>query len=267
MNEIGRNIKRLRQNKAVTQEQTAEYLHISAQAVSKWECGTAMPDIALLPALADYFGVSIDELLGYRRGGYTEKENLIRLMYANGGLTFPDGTPEHFRLDTERFTTNAQILKIGRCFADCIRDNHLNPDLILGIAYHGIAFSGAAAFAMFETYGTTVHYGYDRMVPDSRGRCFCGCTPQHGDRVVIVDDLICSGKNLSERIDRLLTYVDVRISGIMVLADVYPESEVCSGGKHWIEERYGTKVFPLLTVDDITAAYHNGIIAPELLDS
>ena len=83
MNEIGRNIKRLRQNKAVTQEQTAEYLHISAQAVSKWECGTAMPDIALLPALADYFGVSIDELLGYRRGGYTEKENLI-LLFANG---------------------------------------------------------------------------------------------------------------------------------------------------------------------------------------
>lgn len=258
MNEIGRNIKRLRQNKAVTQEQTAEYLHISAQAVSKWECGTAMPDIALLPALADYFGVSIDELLGYRRGGYTEKENLIRLMYANGALVFPDGTPENFRLDTERFTTNAQISKIGRCFADCIRDNHLNPDIIFGIAYHGIAFSAAAAFALFENYGTTVQYGYDRMVPDSRGRYFCGCTPQNGNRVVIVDDLICSGKNLSERIERLLNYAEIQIVSIVVIADVSP-----SPRKHWIEERYGTKIFSLLTAGDITAAYTDGIIPSE----
>ncbi|MBQ9718855.1 MAG: helix-turn-helix domain-containing protein [Clostridia bacterium] len=263
MNIIGRNIKRLRQSKAVTQEQVAEQLHVSSQAVSKWECGSAMPDIALLPALADYFGVSTDELLGYRRGGYTEKENLIRLMYAGGVLTFPNGKIENFRLDTERFTTNAQIAKIGGCFADCIRDNHLAPDMILGIAYHGIAFSSAASYAMFEKYGTTVHYGCDRMIPDSRGRWFCGYTPQDEDRIVIVDDLIYSGTNLSERLDRLLKYAKVKIAGIAVIADVYPEDGTSASGRHQIEERYKTKVFPLLTAEDITAAYRDGIIAPE----
>ena len=59
---IGKNIKRLRQNKNITQEQLAQALHLSNQAVSKWEKETALPDISLLPLLADYFGITIDEL-------------------------------------------------------------------------------------------------------------------------------------------------------------------------------------------------------------
>ena len=50
---IGTNIKRLRQNKDVTQEQLGNVLGITSQAVSKWECETALPDIDLLPKLAD----------------------------------------------------------------------------------------------------------------------------------------------------------------------------------------------------------------------
>ena len=59
---IGKNIKRLRQNKSLTQEQLAQALHVSNQAVSKWEKETALPDITFLPQLADYFGITIDEL-------------------------------------------------------------------------------------------------------------------------------------------------------------------------------------------------------------
>lgn len=60
--EIGNQIKALRTQRAVTQETLAEKLGVSAQAVSKWERGSATPDIALLPAISAYFGVSIDEL-------------------------------------------------------------------------------------------------------------------------------------------------------------------------------------------------------------
>ena len=63
---IGKNIKRLRVNAGITQEQLAERLHISGQAVSKWENETALPDITLLPDLADCFGVTIDELMDYK---------------------------------------------------------------------------------------------------------------------------------------------------------------------------------------------------------
>ena len=62
---IGTNIKSLRQQKAVTQEQLAEAMNVTCAAVSKWERGETFPDITLLQPLAYYFGVSIDELMGY----------------------------------------------------------------------------------------------------------------------------------------------------------------------------------------------------------
>ena len=61
---ISENIKRLRREKNLTQEALADFIGISFQAVSKWECGDAYPDITLLPVIANYFGVTIDELFG-----------------------------------------------------------------------------------------------------------------------------------------------------------------------------------------------------------
>ena len=55
-------IRRLRENKKMTQEELAEKVFVSSKAVSKWERGMAAPDISLLPALSAYFGVTIDEL-------------------------------------------------------------------------------------------------------------------------------------------------------------------------------------------------------------
>ncbi len=59
---IGNQIKRLRIEKKVTQEELANYLLISAQAISKWETNASTPDISLLPSIATFFGVAIDEL-------------------------------------------------------------------------------------------------------------------------------------------------------------------------------------------------------------
>lgn len=60
--EIGKIIKNLRVEKQVRQEDLAGYLGVSCQAVSKWETGSSLPDITLLPLIAVYFGVSIDDL-------------------------------------------------------------------------------------------------------------------------------------------------------------------------------------------------------------
>ena len=59
---IGNIIRSLRTEKGVKQEELASYLGVSYQAVSKWETGASVPDIALLPEIAVYFGITIDEL-------------------------------------------------------------------------------------------------------------------------------------------------------------------------------------------------------------
>ena len=62
---LSERLKTLRKTKDMTQEQLAEYMGVSPQAVSRWETGATSPDISALPQLADLFGISIDELLGY----------------------------------------------------------------------------------------------------------------------------------------------------------------------------------------------------------
>ncbi len=62
---IGKKIKELRKQRGITQEQLAESIGVSFQAVSKWENNIAFPDITLVPILASYFGVTTDELLGF----------------------------------------------------------------------------------------------------------------------------------------------------------------------------------------------------------
>ncbi len=60
---FGEKIKQLRRSRDLTQETLADALGISAQSVSKWECAYGYPDITQLPAIANFFGVTIDELL------------------------------------------------------------------------------------------------------------------------------------------------------------------------------------------------------------
>lgn len=75
---IGMNIKQLRQEKHIKQETLADAIGVSAQAVSKWETGASEPDIALLPKLAGFFGVSIDELFEVPRAEHMERiQNMI----------------------------------------------------------------------------------------------------------------------------------------------------------------------------------------------
>ena len=67
---LAQNLRQLRREKGVSQAGLADALDISIQAVSKWETGASCPDISLLPRIADYFEVSIDELFYGRQTGY-----------------------------------------------------------------------------------------------------------------------------------------------------------------------------------------------------
>lgn len=72
---IGCFLKELRKAKNLTQEQLAEKLNISGRTVSRWETGNSMPDISLLVELAEFYNVSIPEIIdGERKSGPMEEE-------------------------------------------------------------------------------------------------------------------------------------------------------------------------------------------------
>lgn len=71
------NLRRLRQAKGYTQEQVADHLGVSPQSVSRWECGATFPDILLLPAIAEHYCVTVDDL--FREGASAYKHYADRL--------------------------------------------------------------------------------------------------------------------------------------------------------------------------------------------
>ena len=85
--DIGNKIKNLRRQKDISQEVLARHLGVSFQAVSKWESGMTMPDITLIPAIASFFGVSIDELFDYNHYVVEKKvEEIVNASCAYRGM-------------------------------------------------------------------------------------------------------------------------------------------------------------------------------------
>ena len=103
--EMGKEIRRLRNDRGLTQEALAAALNVTAQTVSKWECGNSIPDVQLLPEIAVFFGVTIDQLFAmtpeqqlerientiYARGLFSEAE----LRQIKRQLAAIAETPEH----------------------------------------------------------------------------------------------------------------------------------------------------------------------------
>lgn len=80
---LGENIRRLRRGRDMTQEQLADALAVSFQAISRWENGSTYPDIELIPAIASFFSVSADELLGIPEAEKNRQAEALVMQYAD----------------------------------------------------------------------------------------------------------------------------------------------------------------------------------------
>ena len=85
---IAASIARLRRERGMTQEALAEVIGVSPQTISKWENSTTYPDVALLPVLADVFGVTIDALYGREMQQSLLPENAIDNVIEHARRTF-----------------------------------------------------------------------------------------------------------------------------------------------------------------------------------
>lgn len=121
---INDNIRKLRQQKHLSQEALGAVLGVSGQAVSKWEQGITSPDISLLPALAGFFGVTIDSLFqdaaARRYPGYGGEQAELVASY-----TEENGTEKDFRRAAEAL---GEIILSGKASAE----DYLN----YGLIYH-----------------------------------------------------------------------------------------------------------------------------------
>lgn len=112
MTVFSQNLKRLRAAKNMTQEQAAEALGVSTQTVSRWECGTTLPDVTILPQIARLYCVTIDDL--YKETSVAYDNYAQRL----GSIFEASGKPEDFlRTDMEY----RKMLRSNDCTTEDLR--------------------------------------------------------------------------------------------------------------------------------------------------
>lgn len=157
--EITNKLRTLRLAKKITQEQLAEEMGVTAQAVSKWERGVTMPDISLLPELSVYFGVTLDELFGL-----TEEKEFDRIQ----NMIWDERVLSSDKLaQTERWID--EKIASGYRPADCLR---LRADMY---NHQARAFNDMAAEAAMKALETDpecfgahseLNEGFRGFVPD-----------------------------------------------------------------------------------------------------
>lgn len=111
MIKLGEKIKTLRKEKNISQEVLANYLGVSFQAVSKWETGSTMPDVTLIPAIASFFRVSTDELFEFNLFEMEkEVEDICYEAYKYRYANDMEKSEQILRDGLQRFPGNDKIL-------------------------------------------------------------------------------------------------------------------------------------------------------------
>lgn len=123
---FGENLKNLRKKKDLTQDEIAEILNVSTQTVSRWETNMGYPDIEMLPAIANFYGVTVDSLLGLDIDKKKEKiAEIIKLMYQHKTKGEIDEAIEICEKGLKEFPNDSQLLNN---LALCLYNHGSNED-------------------------------------------------------------------------------------------------------------------------------------------
>lgn len=128
---IGAIIKKLRTENNVTQDSLATAIGVTPQAISRWEAEGGYPDIELLPAIADFFSVSTDELLGYKK---SERENRLAEIKKEMSRLAEVGTIEEridfARMALSKFPADCEIKAVLAGCLYCLYDDIKEKSLL-----------------------------------------------------------------------------------------------------------------------------------------
>lgn len=255
--QIGEKIRLLRKQKKITQAQLAQALSVSSQSVSKWENQLSVPDISVLPEIARYFGITMDELFNFRLDALNYKERFIRFMVDNGMLRFGEFTLKSGRVSPYLIhsgynLTGSLISKMGGFYADCIREHGIATNCLFGIDSREIPLVIATGMTLFNKYGIDCAHCVDYHLED---KAF------EASEITLITDAFTSGATLCAALDRIKSKVGKYPSAIVVCVDRMEKGNRTSlSAKHEIERRYGVKIHPIVTANDLLGAMESDVI-------
>lgn len=198
----------------------------------------------------------------------TYKEEFIKFMSDSGVLTFGDFTLKSGRkapyfINTGNYKTGAHLARLGGFYADCINENNIDADILFGPAYKGVPLAVSTAVSLFNKYEKDMFYCFDRKEAKDHGEggMFVGKQPIDGDRIIIIEDVMTSGKALKEVLPKLQGAANVKIEAMIITVDRMEkalDSDLSAVQAAYKE--FGIPVYSIVTINDIIKAIEDGII-------
>lgn len=256
---LGSKIRALRKGRNISQEVLAQYLGVSFQAVSKWENGSAMPDVAMIPAIASFFSVSTDELFDYNTIETERKVQQRCWDIAEYRHTEPEKAEADLRALLKQYPGNEIILnnliyslQINKKYAEVIE---ICKALIEITKYDDCRYD--AARIMAETYKELGEYALCKNAIDLIPEFFFSHREEKA--------LLLEGEDMflpawQEKLQSLETFVSMN----MRIADYYEENEQPDHARHQLMQ--AKAVIGLMKDDLVPPFWKNSIYDYPLKD-
>ncbi len=194
------------------------------------------------------------------------KQDFIKFMVESGVLTFGDFTLKSGRkapyfINCGNYKTGAQLNKLGEFYAECIIDNNIPVETLFGPAYKGIPLAVSAVTALSRK-GVDISYCFDRKeVKDhGEGGMFIGKTLTDGEKVVIIDDVMTSGKALRESMPKLMSAANVNVTAMVITVDRMEKGQGDMSAVQEVKRDFGIDVYSIVTINDIIEAIENDVV-------
>lgn len=194
----------------------------------------------------------------------TEAQQFIEYITGEGALKFGDftlgcGRRSPFLFNIGNLTSGEQLMTLASFYGDFIYkklgNGELGPfNVILGPAYKGIPLAINTMSYLFDKYGMRVQYCVNRKEPKKYGDVgdLLGANLKDGNSVLIVDDVIASGRSIDEVVPLIKSRGDIEIAGVVVALD---RSERADGTRksasRLIFEKYNFPVLPIVRMDEV----------------
>ena len=194
-----------------------------------------------------------------------DRKRFIELLAESGAVQFGDFTAKSGRktpyfINTGKLTYGDQLDLVGKMYAQTYVENIGRESLLLfGPAYKGITLVAVTAAALYSRYGVRVPVCFNRKEKKDHGEggTIVGEIPGKDDRIVIVEDVITAGTAIRETMELLKNLDMGRVESIIIAVDRMEKGRGEQSALAELEQEFGVKVFPIVTIREVVSYLHN----------
>lgn len=186
------------------------------------------------------------------------KIDFINFMIDSKVLTFGDFTTKSgrktpFFINAGNYKTGEQLKKLGEFYAESIKANYGEFDILFGPAYKGIPISVTTAIALHDKYDMNISFCSNRKEMKSHGDkgILLGSKITDKDKILIIEDVTTAGTSIYETMPILKSQGDVDVIGLIISVDRMEKGQGEKSALIELKEKFNMKTCAIVTMEEV----------------